>query len=362
MENHPEYFFEITYLRAFAILAVISIHVSGAFSEMSGFTFLTLLYMSLNAFSRFAVPLFVCMSGFLLYNKYQGSFSLTLFYKNRFLSVVPQFTIFSIIGILFSYFGFRYSGKIWNLSAADILYRFFTGNAMYHLWFFVLIIQLYLLYPIIEKVLTKSIENNKTHTLLFFLLVVQIICQIFPIQFLDGVVTMFSLYIFYFVLGMYVRLNYSDFKKRIITFKHSYIFLLALLFSTTLGIGSLNIDYLKNNLVPQFINLLFEVVKPFYYILVFILLLYLALKISEIIPNIMTKFLQKIGNYSFGIYLIHAFILYALIQVLFPRLGFDMNNWLFYPITFMLVLSLSLTFVFLISKFPYHEYIIGSLR
>ena len=72
MENNPEYFSEIVYLRAFAILAVISIHVSYYFTEMISINFLTLLYMSIDTFSHFAIPLFVCISGFVLYNKYQG--------------------------------------------------------------------------------------------------------------------------------------------------------------------------------------------------------------------------------------------------------------------------------------------------
>ena len=58
-----EYFPEIVYLRALAILAVISIHVSTVFYEMDSTGFLAFLYMSLYIFSDFAVPLFICISG-----------------------------------------------------------------------------------------------------------------------------------------------------------------------------------------------------------------------------------------------------------------------------------------------------------
>jgi len=367
MENNPEYFSEIVYLRAFAILAVISIHVSDYFTEMATINFLTFLYMSIDTFSHFAVPLFVCISGFVLYNKYQGSYSLKIFYKKRLLSVVPQYTIFSIFGILFIYVGCIYLGKVWNFDAINIIYQYFAGTAMGHLWFFVLIIQLYILYPVLEKIFSKSLETNKIRELLILLLIVQILYHIFSIKniFLIGTATIFLEYTFYFVLGMYVRSHYLDYKKMVMTFKHSYILFLPLLFATILGIGIICITYFRyevNSQLSQIYKWLFAIETPFYYILIFTLCLFIALKISEIIPNNLTKFIHIIGRYSFGIYLIHFFILLILTSILFPKIGFDMNNWLFYPVVFTLVLSLSLVLVYIINKVPYHEYIIGSLR
>lgn len=369
MKTNPEYFSEIVYLRAIAILAVISIHVSGSFDKMSSINFLTLLYMSISTFSHFAVPLFVCISGFVLYNKYQGTFSLKLFYKKRLMSVIPQYTIFSILWILFIYIGTVYLGRVWNFSAIDIIYQYLTGTAFYHLWFFILIIQLYILYPIFEKIFTKSVEKHKTFHLLIFLLIVEILYQIFSDKnmFYSGNPTIFLGYIFYFVLGFYVRFNYLNYKKieTDITFGHMFIFFLALIPATILGIVNLSTEYFRNNINSQIIlifNGVSAIITPFYYILIFVLCLYFALKILEMIPNMITKSLQIIGNYSFGIYLIHAFILYFLTAIILPKLGFNMNNWLYYPVVMMLVLSMSLTLVYIINKFPYHEYIIGSPR
>ena len=44
------------------------------------------------------------------------------------------------------------------------------------------------------------------------------------------------------------------------------------------------------------------------------------------------------------------------------RLGFDVNNGVFFPVVFALVLGLSMAFVYLVNKVPYHEYIIGRSR
>ncbi len=242
MENSSEYFSEIVYLRAIAILSVISIHVSAFFYQMGSISFLTLLYMSIDSFSFFAVSLFVCISGFVLYNKYKEPFSLTLFYKKRFKSVVPQYTIFSIVALLSLYIFHESSGKTGNFGVMDIIYRYLTGTDLGHLWFFLLIIQLYILYPAIEKIFTKSIEYNKTVELLIFLYIFPIFYQILPVPenflFLKPP-PLFLGYLLLFVLGMYVRSQYTDIKNKVTNQTHYYFLFLPLLFATILGIASL---------------------------------------------------------------------------------------------------------------------------
>ena len=181
MGKNFDYFSEFVYLRAIAILAVISIHVSSYFTEMSGINFLTLIYMSIDTFSYFAVSLFVCISGFMLYNKYKWPFSLKQFYKKRFTSVVPQYTVFFFLAILSTYIYSTVSQKIWNFGAKDIINMYLTGVDIGHLWFFVLIIQLYILYPIVEKIFTKSVENNKSLELLIFLFFFPLLYHFLPL-------------------------------------------------------------------------------------------------------------------------------------------------------------------------------------
>lgn len=361
MGNNPEYFFEIVFLRAMAILGVINIHVSNLIiNEMSDINFLTFLYYSINVFSGFAVPLFVAVSGFVLFNKYKGSFSLRIFYKKRFLSIVPQYIFITIFAFLFLYIGKISFDKTWNFTVIDIIYHFLTGDTYYHLWFVVLIIQLYILYPVIEKVFTKSVENHRISGLLFFLFIVQIVYWIFSIQetFLIGRMTIFLGYLFYFVLGMYGRYNYLECKKRVMTLKYPYLIFLGLLSATILGIFW---SYLIPDL-NQIFNVIHIVEDLLYFILIFILCLYIALKISRWVPNLTSRGLHIIGSFSFGIYLIEPFILAGVTILILPQLGINANNWLIYPLVYLLVLSLCVIFVYVMNKIPYHEYIIGSSR
>jgi surface polysaccharide O-acyltransferase-like enzyme len=367
MENSQKYFFEIVYLRAFAILAVIGIHVASYFTEMTYISILTFFYMSVEGFSRFAVPLFVCISGFLLFSKYQGTFPLKSFYKKRLLSVVPQYTIFSLFAILFVYSGHIYYGEVWNLTVTDIIYAYLTGTAFLHLWFFVLIIQLYILYPVIEKIFTLAVRTQKTVALLIFLLIAQILYWIFFIRNVFSIASiLFFGYLFYFVLGMFVSSHYQSIKNRTAEcLMHPYLIFFVLLSGTILAIGNLFMKYFGNDEFSQIIQLyngILAIAQPFYYMLIFVLCLFTALKFSEMRPNRITELVGVIGNYSFGIYLIHVFILYALVTGILPDLGFTVNNWLFFPVVFTLVLTLSMVFVFIVNKIPYHEFIIGSVK
>lgn len=91
---------EVEILRAFAILAVIAIHVItvesyGLLLQNSGIRHLVAIVTGVNIFVHFGVPLFVLISGFVLGLNYRNSFSLTDYYRKRLLSIIPAYIIFS---------------------------------------------------------------------------------------------------------------------------------------------------------------------------------------------------------------------------------------------------------------------------
>ena len=333
--------------------------------------FLTYFYMSIDTFSHFAVPLFICISGFVLFNKYQGSYSLKGFYQKRFLSVVPQYTLFFVFSILFIYIGDLVLGRIWKFSLQDIIYQYFAGTAFYHLFFLVVIIQLYILYPVIERIFTRCCKHRRSTELLISLFALQILYIFFMEDiFVLGKAVQFLEYLPYFVLGMQVRSFYPSYTSKVMAVIHSCTCMsglfLALLSASVLGIWiylvrSTFLHDLTSPVIFMY-KFLFAIVQPFYYILIFILCLFVALKIPEITPGTITRTLKIIGKYSFGIYLIHPFVLFITASMVLPKVGFDMNNWLFFPVVLTLVLGVTSAIVYLMNKVPYHEYVIGSLR
>jgi len=364
------YIFEMDYLRGLAILLVISVYVSSVFTGMNATSFLYFLYISIDTFSEAAVPLFIFISGFVLFLNYQRNFSLVTFYKKRFLSVVPQYLIFSTFYLVFfmclTYLNLQYQTGPVTFSLKDIFYDYLTGNASFQLWFFTLIIQLYIVYPLLAY-FCRTIFLSKTQTGVF-------LCILFLIPFFQhngffdffwnsGLI--FLEFLFYFILGMYVSSKYYDIKD----FIHKLslkTFLIPLLFFNILGvffsIGKEDPEYIQSIGSPSFITLgtrIFSFFEPVFYGIIFLLLFVLVLNLDE--TEFFSKCLRRLGDLSFGIFLIDVMYI-TLIPVIAEEFNFTFNNYLYYPIVFLSTLILSVVSILVIRKLPFSEYIVGKIR
>jgi probable poly-beta-1,6-N-acetyl-D-glucosamine export protein len=357
------YFDEINILRGVAILAVISTHVSANFTKIRTINFLATAAIAVNVFSKFAVPLFVFISGFVLYNKYSGKTDLKKFYEKRMISVLPPYLIFSTFYLVVEYVSLIVRGKSINLNIPNIVYRYVTGGCFPFLWFFVLIIQLYLLYPAILLIYNYCDTRGRSFELLFAALLIGIFYIIYvPNVFLLGtstsllgVATIFMGYLFYFILGIIVRGRYEGITAKSVSKTTLYWMAVPLFCGTILGIFIY--AYTFFNFGETYI-LPVVGIFPLYYVVIFAICLYISLKIVSH-KSAVFRLLEKIGHYSFGIYLVHGFILYVIVWI-FSWFGFDGNNWLFYPLAFYLTITLSILSIVVIKKFPYSKYIIGS--
>jgi surface polysaccharide O-acyltransferase-like enzyme len=374
MEKRAQYFDEITILRAFAILAVISIHVSTYFTYLSVSNFRAEVLMAIDVFSQFAVPLFIFISGFVIYNKYPGPITLKKFYENRMMAVIPPYLIFSTFYLGFTYF-IKLNKASFNLDIPHIMYQYATGGAYFHLSFFILIIEFYLLYPVIVRIFNFCKMRGRTVDLLFAVFLIGVLYRLYPIPniFIPGILTSvfrvvirFIEYLFYFILGMAIRSRYDEFLRGFISKTSYFSLFVPLLCGTIIGTFDFAQTFLKfdiTKIIPfsgQYWRGFITMITPLYFVLIFILCFKISLHIVSH-KNEIFKFLDKIGHYSFGIYLIHAFILYEVI-LQFAKLGFTWNNWLFYPVTFCLTLILSVFSVEVLRKLPHSKYIIGSTR
>jgi surface polysaccharide O-acyltransferase-like enzyme len=282
------------------------------------------------------------------------------FYTRRFLSVVPQYLIFSLIAVLFTFAGTVILKKPWDESFFDILYQLFTGTAYYHLWFLILIVQLYALYPVIERIFSLFVKKGKIIELFLILFISQVVLQMLAIDktSLLWTSTLFLRYIFYFVLGMHVRSinwDYSGLEK---VSKYAGLVFFILVFSTVIEIGDLyKSDFSMDFSLP--LNLITAIETPVDYLAIFALCLFVAIKIKKGDLNLLAKPLQLIGNFSFGIYHVHVFILVFLVTLISPKIGLTIDNPLFFPVVFFLVLFFSICAVHIIKNIPFHEFMIG---
>jgi probable poly-beta-1,6-N-acetyl-D-glucosamine export protein len=370
-----KYFDEINILRALAIFAVISIHISAFFTRMDGIRLLTSIYMAIDVFSHFAVPLFICISGFVLYNSYPVNPDLTEFYKKRLMTVLPPYLIFSTFYMGFAWVKSIFLGVSFDFSIPVIAYLYLTGGWNYALWFFVLIIQLYLLYPVILRIFTYCDSRNRSFELLCAAFFLGLCYNLLPVPVISlagkqvpviGIATMFTGYLFYFIVGMICRRNYERLLPELRSRPLFYCLWPLLLGLTILGVfryAQQNFTFSMTRLLPgpdQFWQGVSIVTTPLYYVGIFALCLTISLPVSSM-KKAGARLLEKIGQYSFGIYLVHVFILEVTVLEL-SWFAFDWNNWLFYPLTFSITLILSIISVEVIRKIPYNKYIIGACR
>ncbi len=342
-------------------MAVIAIHVSASFTRMEHINSLALSYMTIDAFTHFAVPAFVFVSGFVLYNKYSKKTEWNIFYRKRLNSIVPQYFIVSTFYMVSFFIASKLINTTIDLDLTSVLYRYLTGGAFYHLWFFVLIIQLYIMYPFILKIYNYAKQKKN----LFLLLSLSYILSILYSIFMDGhealgQITLFSGYIFYFVLGMYINEEYNLLNSNYFTLNKLSCSLGVLFIGTVFYIVEFAMNYFSYELIKA--NVLLEnfwtLLAPIYFASITLIFLYISMNLKS---DLLSTLVGKIGSYSFAIYLVHAVILDILKRGL-SFVDFDMNNLFYFPALFILTLLISIVIIKLATYLPNNKYIIGNIR
>lgn len=193
---------EFDQLRSLATLAVVAIHVSANYAAVLPAAYLV------NQTVRFAVPLFIILSGYLLYRSSDPEDSYLSFYKNRSDKVLWPYLIWTGIYYLYDLAaqGSFDDGLVLMRNLGEHL---LWGSAFYHLYFMVIIIQFYLLFPLLREGMKKSPRLVLLVSLLVTVLAQTLLClhalniislppEPGPFYWLG-----FPAWVFYFCLGMY---------------------------------------------------------------------------------------------------------------------------------------------------------------
>ncbi|EHQ92015.1 acyltransferase [Desulfosporosinus youngiae] len=351
---------EIGYLRGFGVLAVIAIHTTGYFTEISEFNYLVLANLWIDVFSQFAVPLFILISGFVLARNYPEDYSLKKFYIKRVRSIIPQYLIFSILYTAFNNWAVMQNSSF-GTNVSLLLKNVWNAEASYHLWFFAIIIQFYLLFPVIMKLYNLFKQSGRAELLVVLFLIVQTLFMVgIHTFYLSGIKLNFIGFLFYFVLGVYTADHFAPLKRGL---KGQTLFLFTMSLILTIGssffiIIGLTTGY-RFSSIPAYFLIGSELVYPVFRVITFLFLFNMAQNLIKKRKTLLAKMINRFGEYSFGIYLIHIFFNQSAIKMLRNRqIGFD--DWIFYPIVLGVTLILSYLSVRLISFFPFSYYLLGS--
>ncbi|WP_243671060.1 acyltransferase [Methanoculleus chikugoensis] len=157
-----------------AALAVIAVHVSMNYTRIPAVNLLALLDVFIYISAHFAVPVFIFVSGWVLAARYAGDYSPGEFYRRRAKTILPPYLFFTALYLLVAVEGgtIGFSGVP---SLERVVEALLLGNAAYHLWFFVLIIQLYLLFPLIIRGYDFFDRAGASLFLLLSLFIIQIL-------------------------------------------------------------------------------------------------------------------------------------------------------------------------------------------
>lgn len=143
---------EVDILRSVACISVVVTHVSATIlslgiSPPAAYWFL----LFLNRFCLTNVPLFVFLSGVVLYYNYAGRpLPIFEFWKKRVTSTYFPFVFWSVL-----FYAIYVKAGLYALDLNVFLLAILRGTATYHLYFVIIIMQFYLLFPLLKVLFDK---------------------------------------------------------------------------------------------------------------------------------------------------------------------------------------------------------------
>lgn len=324
-EKRIEY---IDLLRIIATIGVIIIHVSTQNIELIGVnSFKWNIYIIYDSIFRWCVPIFVMISGTLLLSK---KYDFKKLYFKKILRIVTAFIFWAII----------YAIMLRNKENAYFIIReLLVGK--YHMWFLPMIIGLYIMTPILKKI----VESEKITK--YFLVVWIVISLILPFIYdvillifknpyittiinalkwdLDTLYVTFN-YTGYFVLGYY--LNKKQLQKKNI----NVIYVMGLV-GIILTIG---LTIIASKKIGKYTDLYSE------YLSLNVFLESIAVYVFAKYNFKTNKIIKNIAGCCFGIYLVHALILEKGKDIL------EISSLLFNPIIAVPIISISVFIIALV--------------
>jgi peptidoglycan/LPS O-acetylase OafA/YrhL len=294
---------EFENFRAFAIIAVVLIHASSrGVTALDPASKIHMLFNFLNKIALFAVPSFIFMSGVVLFYTYYDRWQakdIIPFYVKRLKFIVVPYLVVSLFYYLFNqrlyYGGIHFQLK----SFLDMLP---WAEAGYHLYFIIIIVQFYLLFPLL-LFLVKKYPWVKRHFALIGigLFMLFYVINTFYYSFPHRTSLCFT-YFIYFFLGASIGMNY---KAALAAAIRNRVFIGLSAFLTGMGLALLYIRMDYDRIASLY---LFDFCFYAYGAFASLFLLWLAFVIIQKSSKL-SSILQNTGAHSFGIYLIHPALL-----------------------------------------------------
>jgi peptidoglycan/LPS O-acetylase OafA/YrhL len=315
---------QLDIFRAIAIFAVLAIHAtSRTLAETTG-TSMFHPFLFINKFSQFAVPSFVFLSGFVLFYNYidrpLGGRMLGKFYSRRLIYIIVPYVVFSVL-----YFMLKMNaGNTWGMPLDEMARKMgkylLTGTAYTHLYYIIIIIQFYVLFPLFLWCLQKARRLAAWAPVIGlalqwgFVLLNKYMTNHGYWQLSKG--SLAITYLSYFLLGAAVAVYYGPLKKWLIPSREGWRsgkgaswVLLWLLWAAA---GIVHVELWFNNYIHKTVinSLWYEGFSNLHALLSCLVLMQLSFLLYGAGRSLLTRLLVSAGACSFGIYLLHPALLF----------------------------------------------------
>ncbi len=340
-------------LRIISVFSVIMLHTAVKGFEIYGARTIEWQVCNFyNSCTRFCVPIFVMISGMFLLNP-EKEYTIKTIFKKKLLRIALAFIFWSIF-----YAFIRIIGEIYHESNIKTIFLLFIERIItgpFHFWFLFMISGLYIVSPFLRLILKDKLLTKYYLVLCIIFIFLFNTINLFPslsnilsktINRMD--IKLMSGFSSYFVLGYVLSTNNISKKFRRIV----YIMGIFSLFLTIFINGY--ISYKLN--VPgmwMYDNLSLNVFMMTISIFIFIMYNFKNIKMSLFF----SKIIYILGKYSFGVYIIHIFLLSHMIHL--GVSPFFCHPIISIPITSFIIFIISYIIIYFIGKVPImNKYII----
>lgn len=342
-------------IRVVAMIMVIFLHTILNFTIRTDFfaTKLWFLLEPLVAVSKTCVLLFFMLSGYLVISK-QRSIKANL--TKTLVKIILPLSFFTLINIGYAWLKFPYDGN--NLS--QFIFEQAKRMATYpssSMWFLVVLTFLYLLNPLWQIILHYKESPQLAKSLLLGSLIFSLLITFFEYPahktgmiFSTG--TAWLGYVFFYLYGGMIKNKWVSFSNKRINYSligFGFIFTIMGDFLTMWQKVN-HIKFAWNDYTGNYLSIPVTMMA----IGIFNLL------ISSDLSWIKSKAVELLANWSFGIYLIHTYI----VALFTDYLGFDFNQlginvYLYNFLNVILVFSISMVITIIWRKIPKLKFLIG---
>jgi peptidoglycan/LPS O-acetylase OafA/YrhL len=314
---------------------------------------------------HFTRSAFFVLTAFVLTSRYQhGVPSALPFWRRRFLLVGVPYLVWSLV---YSAIGLAAAPRSWSESAITVLYNLGTGQAWFHLYFLLVSLQFYLLFPLFQLLLRATAGRHGR--LLAGSAVLQLALDVWmhdpaatgaKAAYLHFAGSYLISYQFFLVLGGVVALHRQQVDAWVRSHRRTVV---AAVVVTGLGAEGRYIWEITHGANPMFAGDVFQdIMLPWSVAVVAGFYAIGATWADRRGDDFGSRFVERASDRSFGVFLVHPTILWALTAAgansPAAHLPAPLSSFVVYPIA---VLG-SLAFVELVRRTPFSLMLTGKRR